>query len=453
MAAPCLHNPQSIEEFSVLMAENDIHTVEIAVPDTQGHLRGKRVPIERFLRIAETGIAMADAIFVFDIQCDLPEHPHVNMDTGYLDTRIVPDLSTARILTHRPGYALVFADAFDETEAPHPLAPRGVLARQIDSCRAAGLDPVVATEMEFYICTPEWEPAESHVQYSSLTYSMGLEPILADMRSALIGAGLDVEGSNSEYAPAQIEINVGHCDAMTVADNTVLYKSIVKQVAVQHGLRATFMPLPFVDAGGSGMHIHTSLLDGGGDNAFASSDGHPNELMGRWVAGLLEHAVDFSLLGSPTPHGFKRIRPYTFAPTHVHWGGDNRTVLARTICEAGSKANRVEFRSAGADANPYVAIAGLLAAGQDGMERKLELPAISTGDMYGNPGECVPLPTDYGEALAAFRASNLAAALGKSFSVGYACIADAELAAAAEAGVLDGDETTDWERSRYMEFS
>lgn len=453
MTAPNPHNPQSIDEFSALMSAHDVHTVEIAVPDTQGHLRGKRIPIERFLRIAETGIAMADAIFVFDIQCDLPDHPHVNMDTGYLDTRVVPDLSTARILTHRPGYALVFADAFDETGAPHPLAPRGVLARQIDSCRAAGLDPVVATEMEFYLCTPDWEPAESHVQYSSLTYSMDLEPVLADMRSALIGAGLDVEGSNSEYAPAQIEINIGHSDAMTAADNTVLYKSIVKQVAIQHGLRATFMPLPFVGAGGSGMHIHTSLLDGERNNAFASSDEHPNELMGWWVAGLLEHAIDFGLLGSPTPNGFKRIRPNTFAPTHVHWGGDNRTVLARTICEEGSRANRVEFRSAGADANPYLAIAGLLAAGQDGIARKLDLPPISTGDMYGNPGDCAPLPTDYAEALAAFKASKLGEALGEVFSVGYACIADAELAAATEAGVLDGDETSDWERDRYIEFT
>ena len=449
-----LPNPQNIEEFAALMAANDIHTVEVAVPDTQGHLRGKRVPTERFMRIASEGLAIADAIFVFDIQCDLPDHPHVNMDTGYLDTRIVPDLSTVRILTHRPGYALVFADAYDETGAAHPLAPRGVLAAQISACQTAALDPVVATEMEFYLCTPEWEPVQSHVQYSSLTDSMEVEPVLAAMRSALIGAGLDVEGSNSEYAPGQIEINVGHADAMTVADNTVLYKSIVKQVAVEHGLRATFMPLPFNGAGGSGMHIHTSLTDlEGGGNAFASSDGAPNEIMEQWTAGLLAHAVDFALIGSPTPNGFKRIRPYTFAPTHVHWGGDNRTVLARTITEAGSKANRVEFRSPGADANPYIAIAALLAAGSDGIERKLNLPPIASGDMYGNPGDSPALHLDYGDALAAFKASELAKRLGETFSIGYACIADAELGLATEAGGMGGDEVTDWERERYIEFS
>ena len=138
-------------------------------------------------------------MFVFDMQNDLPDNEFVNMDTGYLDAHIVPDNTTGRILTHRPGYALVFGDALNEHRDPHPLAPRAVLAAQIERCRAAGLEPVVATELEFFLCNPDWTPVQEHIQYSSLTDGLDFEPVLADMRAALLGAGIEVEGSNSEY--------------------------------------------------------------------------------------------------------------------------------------------------------------------------------------------------------------------------------------------------------------
>ncbi len=441
----------TIEDFKIVAAEQELHTIELAVPDTQGHLRGKRIPAQRFLGgVYETGANVADAMFVFDIQNDLPDNEFVNMDTGYLDCHLVPDNSTGRVLTHRPGYGLVFADAFDETGGPHPLAPRSVLAAQIERCRLAGLDPVVATEMEFYLCTPDWQPAQGHIQYSSLTDGLELEPVLYAMRTALLGAGIDVESSNAEYGPGQIEINAGPTDAMTAADNAALFKSIVKQVAVQHGLRATFMPKPWADLSGSGMHVHTSL-DVDRTNAFAScEEGIPNELMSAWLGGLLEHASALTLLGAPTTNGPKRIRPYTFAPTHVTWGLDNRTVLARCVAEPGSAANRVEFRSAGADANAYLLIAGLLAAGADGVERSLDPGKLCEGDVYANPGDHVALPTDLGSAVDAFSGSGLAALLGDKFSRSYVSIAQAEIALAAENN-NDLDHVNDWERSRFIE--
>ncbi|MDE0608163.1 MAG: glutamine synthetase family protein [Acidimicrobiaceae bacterium] len=441
-----------ISELREKAAEHDIHTVEVGAPDTQGRLRGKRVPVDRFFTsVAESGVSIADAMFVFDMQDDLPDNEFVNMDTGYLDCRLVPDLQSMRILTYRPGYALVFADAFDPNNEPHPLAPRSVLANQIERCREQGLDPLVATEMEFYLCTPDWEPVQNHIQYSSLTDALELEEVLRDMRHAIAGAGIEVESSNAEYGPGQIELNTGPADAMTAADNTVLYKSIIKQVAVQHGLRATFMPKPWTEASGSGMHIHTSLnVDGA--NAFADSDEEPNELMSKWLAGLLEHTLPLTLLGSPTSNGPKRIRPYTFAPTHVHWGLDNRTVLARCITESGSSANRVEFRPAGADANPYLIIAGVLAAGADGVERSLVPPPMSQGDMYTNPGDCTPLPTDLSGAVAAYESSTLAQQLGDMFSRSYASIAAAEVALEAENSESDDpDHVSQWERDRFIE--
>ncbi len=152
-------NNNSAEDFQERCRANDVHTVEIGAPDAQGHLRGKRVPVDRFFNTTvEAGVSLADAMFVFDIQNDLPDNEYVNPGTGFLDCHLVPDLSSGRILTHRPGYAFVLADAFDETGAPHPLAPRAVLANQIELCEGQGIDPLVATELEFYLCTPDWEP-------------------------------------------------------------------------------------------------------------------------------------------------------------------------------------------------------------------------------------------------------------------------------------------------------
>ncbi len=428
--------------------EAEVHTVEVATVDTQGHLRGKRVPVERFFAtVAASGVAIADAIFVMDAQDDLTDNPFVNMDTGYLDCRLIPDLTTGRTFTHRPGYAVVFTDVLDEHGSPHELDPRLALARQIERCRNLGFEPVAATELEFYLCHPDWSPVQNHIKYSSLTDAVALEDCIADMRAGLLGAGLEVESSNAEYGPGQMEVNIAYADAMAAADATVLFKSIVKQVAVGHGLRATFMPKLWAGQTGSGMHVHTSL-NVGGANAFADSDGAPNELMSKWLGGLISHAESLSLLGSPTDNGAKRVRPYTFAPTHVHWGLDNRTVMARCITEAGSPANRVEFRSAGADANPHLMIAGVLAAGCDGLEQSLEPPPMSEGDMYTNPGDCAPLPATLADAISAFESSTLAGLLGNVFSTNYVCTANHELALAAE-NSPDPEDVNDWERARF----
>ncbi len=447
------HISTSIGDFASMVADNDIHTVELAAPDTQGHLRGKRIPSRRFLDHAhESGANMADAMFVFDMQNDLPENEFVNMDTGYLDCHLTADMATGRVLTHRPGYGIVFADTTNEEGKPHPLAPRTVLAAQIERCHAAGLDPFVATELEFYLCNPDWSTVQNHIQYSSLTDGMEFEPVLFAMREALLGAGIDVESSNAEYGPGQIEINTGPASAMTTADNTVLFKSVVKQVARQHGLRATFMPKPWADQSGSGMHVHTSL-NHDGVNAFAEcNDGEPNDVMRHWLGGLMEHATALTLLGAPTINGPKRIRPYAFAPTHVTWGLDNRSVMARCIAVSGSKANRVEFRSAGADANPYLLLAGILAAGVDGIERDLEPGMVCVGDMYANPGDHAPLPSDLAGGVAAFAGSSLASQLGDTFARSYVSIAEAEVALASEYSP-DPDDVNDWERARFIEHS
>ena len=442
-----------LAEIESTLRSAGIHTVEVAIVDTYGHLRGKRFPVDHFLRsVAEGGCHLADAIYIFDLHNDLVDSPYINMGLGFLDTHLVPDLGTLRIFGHRRGYALVFSDSLDPSHQLHPIAPRSVLKRQIDRCEALGYSPAVATEMEFYLCEDDWSHVQSHIQYSSLTDRCDLEDVLREMRTAMVDAGIPVESSNPEYGPGQIEINVAHADAMTTADNTALYKSIVKETAASAGLKATFMPKPWTDQSGSGMHVHTSLSSGG-QNVFGSSQDTPNDVMSRWLGGLLDNAGALSLLGSPVPNGYKRVRPYTFAPTHVHWGLDNRSVMCRLTVGAGN-ANRVEYRAAGADANPYLMIAGLLAAGADGLERGADPGPMSVGDKYDDPGDAAPLPANAADGIAAFEGSTLGAALGEEFSTNFVLMAKAELDKFAEAGCDPaGDDVTDWERDRYIEFT
>ena len=430
-----------------------VHTVEVAIVDTYGHLRGKRFPVDHFLAsAAENGCHLADAIYIFDLHNDLVDSPYINMAKGFLDTHLVPDLGTLRIFGHRPGYALVFSDSLDPSHELHPIAPRTVLARQIERCEALGYSPVVATEMEFYLCEADWSHVQSHIQYSSLTDRGDVETVLLAMRLAMIDAGIPVESSNPEYGPGQIEINVAHADAMTTADNTALYKSIVKEIAEETGLKATFMPKPWTEPSGSGMHVHTSLSSDG-RNVFAWSQDAPNETMAQWLGGQMDNAGALSLLGSPVPNGYKRVRPYTFAPTHMHWGLDNRSVMCRCTVGAGS-ANRVEYRAPGSDANPYLMIAGLLAAGADGLERGADPGPMSEGDMYDDPGGATPLPANAADGIAAYEGSALAAALGVEFSTNFLLMAKSELEKFLEAGCDPaGDDVSDWERHRYLEFT
>ncbi len=430
----------------------DLHTIELALTDTYGHLRGKRIPAKRFCdSVAASGAHMADAIYILDILCDIVDSPFINMGTGFLDTHLVADLSTFRVFGHRPGYGLVMADSYDPSHELHPLAPRKVLADQLARAEAMDLEVVVATELEAYLLTSDWQPIQSHTQYSSLTDGHDIEVVLAEMRSALLGCDVPVESSNLEYGPGQIEINVAHGDPMTVADNTALLKMVVKEVAERHGVRASFMPKLFDEPSGSGTHIHSSL-NRNGQNLFADSAEAPNSLMKQWMAGLLTNAPALALLGLPMVNGYRRLTPYSFAPTHIHWGLDNRSVLARCLIGQGG-GNRVEYRAADASANPYLLLAGIIAAGLDGIENDHPLIPMADGDLYDEPGDHDLLPASMADAVGAFRGSSLASTLGADFAENFVVLAENELRLATEAGAIDAEQVTDWERERYRQFS
>ena len=438
-----------LASLSAHLREQHVHTVELAATDMYAHLRGRRIPTERFLTsVVTAGANFPEALFAATIECDIVDSPTINMDTGFRDVHLQPDLASARVFTHRPGYALVFADVHAHGGTPHPMSARDLLRAQVARCAALGFEPYVATELEFYLMTPDGLPVSPAVQYGSLTEGQELEVVIADMRRALVGAGLDVENSNTEFGPSQVEINVGPSDAMRAADNTVLFRSITKEIARQHGYRASFMPKPILEASGSGMHVHMSLTRDG-TNAFADCTDGPSGPMAHWTAGLVAHAPAMTLLATPSLNGYRRYAPYTFAPVVANWGGDNRTVLARCLTDEGA-ANRVEFRLAGADANPYLLLAAILAAGSDGLERGLELPSRADGDTYTEPGAVTPLPATHPDAVAAYETSALAAMFPAPLNEMVTVLAGAEHEIVGAHLDADPESVSEVELQRYL---
>src|SRR3954451_15580698 len=342
--------------------ENRIHSVEMGVPDSNGGLRGKRVPAATFVETMGRGVALSNALFVLDVAADLVEAGYTNFQTGFPDLRLAPDLSTLRLLPWRPGTAFVMCDCVDEDGALVEVAPRRILARVVESARELGYEPVIGPELEFYLLDPGTRaPATSRIPVYSLHEESRFEPVLADIRNQLGEAGVVLDASNAEYAPGQFEVNVRHCEALAAADATMLLRYAVKQIAAAHGLLATFMAKPFSEHSGSGLHVHQSLRSDQG-NAFA---GGALSGVGRsYLAGLQRHMADLTALGAPTPNAYKRRTGYSFAPVNASWGMDNRTVGLR-VPATGADSARVEQRDAAADANPYLVIAGQLAAGLD----------------------------------------------------------------------------------------
>jgi glutamine synthetase len=273
-----------------------------------------------------------------------------------------------------------------------------------------------------------------------------VEPVVTEIKRILEASGIMVEAWNVEYGPAQVEVNLGHGSPLDVVDATIILKYVVKQVAQANGLRATFMPKPYITEAGNGLHIHQSLLGADGRNAFAEADEGPplhSSLMRRYLSGLLAHQVVLQAVNCPTVNAYRRVEDYSFAPTQVSWGLDHRLVGVRSVVNHGS-ATRLECRWGSADSNPYLVVAGCLAAGADGLERELELPAMVTGDPHLD-ASIERLPTRLEDALSNFeRSAFVREVYGEMFAEVYATMLRHELE-------LFARHVTDWERERYRE--
>jgi glutamine synthetase len=372
-----------------------IDTVVVAFPDMQGRLIGKRFQAEYFLSSAHKETHACDYLLADDIDMEpVPGYAAANWQKGYGDFVMVPDLGTLMRSTWLPGTALCLADLVDHHHhEPVPHAPRAMLKAQLARLGTLGLSANFASELEFYLFDESFRAihdkgyralttAGTYIQDYHIFQTTKEEPVMREVRRQLHASGIPVENSKGEWGPGQEEINVTYAEALTMADRHVVLKNAVKEIAALQGKAVTFMAKWDFGLAGSSSHIHMSLAKGR-NNAFvdAKHELGMSRLMRNFVAGLLAHAGEITYFLAPYINSYKRFQVGTFAPTRMIWSRDNRTAGFR-LCGENTRGVRIECRIGGADLNPYLAYAALLAAGLDGIENTLPLPPAFSGDAY-----------------------------------------------------------------------
>jgi len=396
-------------------ASGAIDTVVTALPDLYGRLVGKRINARFFLdEIAVHGMHVCNYLLACDMEMDpTPGYDYTSWQQGYGDLRAVPDLATLRRAAWLEGSAVVLCDARAEDGELIAVAPRSILRRQLERAARAGLHPKMGSELEFFLLDDDYAeanrkgyrnlaPSQRYVEDYHLLSGTFAEPVIGAIRSGVDASGIPVEFSKGEWGPGQHEINLRYAPALEMADRHVLYKQAAKEIAAAHGRSLTFMAKFDEKLAGSSLHIHVSLWDESERAAFAGHArlaGTPvtaSDTFRHFLGGLIEHAREIAVLLAPTPNSYKRYRAGTFAPTGIAWSYDNRTAGFRVVGRGDSL--RVECRIPGADANPYLAYAALIAAGLDGIEHAREPGPPFAGDAYA--AESLPrVPGSLPEAI------------------------------------------------------
>jgi len=441
-----------------------IETVVTAIPDLYGRLVGKRITGRFFLdEIAHGGMHVCDYLLACDMEMDpTPGYAYTSWASGYGDLHAVPDLSSLRLASWLPRSAVVLCDAVSEGEGQEPVsvAPRSILKRQLARAAERGVLPSMGSELEFFLFRDSYAEAREK-DYRNLTSTQGyvedyhllsgtmVEDVIGRIRREMDASGVPVEFSKGEWGPGQHEINLRFAPALEMADRHVLYKLAAKEIAHEMGYGITFMAKWNADLAGNSLHIHVSLWGADGRPLFAEPgtplEGTPVEApdsFRHWLGGLLAHARELSWFFAPTVNSYKRFVPSTFAPTGIAWSWDNRTSGFRLVGRGASL--RVECRIPGADANPYLAYAALIAAGLDGLDRELDPGPAFEGDVY--KAEDLPkVPHTLHEAIEELEASAFAR---QSFGDD---VVDHLLHFARTEQTCFERAVTDWERRRYFE--
>jgi glutamine synthetase len=439
----------TIEELKEQVERGEIDTVVAAFTDMQGRLLGKREHAEFFLEeSAEHGVEGCNYLLALDMEMD-PQagYTMASWEQGYGDFVLTPDLATLRRIPWLEGTALVLCDVRWADGSPVVASPRQVLRTQLERARALGYEPMMGSELEFYLLKESYEEAhEKH--YRDLTPSVPYildyhilattydEPLIRHIRNSMSGAGIQIESSKGEAWPGQQEINLRYADALTMADNHTVYKNGAKEIAHQNGCSITFMAKPDHSWIGSSCHIHSSLWQDGA-NAFEGE----SEVFRRYLAGWIACLRELALFLAPTINSYKRYTAGSWAPTSLAWGHDNRTCGFRIVGHGSSQ--RVETRIPGGDVNPYLAFAALIAAGLYGIEQELELPEPLEGNAYESDAE--RFPHALREAVDALEHGTMArAALGDDVVDHYLNYGRVEQR-------LFDEAVTCWERERLFE--
>jgi glutamine synthetase len=444
----------TIEALRVAIASGTVDTVVLALTDMQGRLQGKRLHAAYFLdEVLAHGSEACNYLLAVDVEMTtVGGYAISGWERGYGDLAMVPDMSTLRRLPWQPGTALVLADLAWLDGKPVAESPRQILRRQVDLlAEEHGVHAFVGTELEFVVHKDSYEdaarkgyrnlvPANQYNVDYSLLGTARIEPLLRRIRLEMAGAGLEPESAKGECNFGQHEIAFRYDQAIRTADHHAVYKNGAKEIAAQEGCSITFMAKPNAREGKS-CHIHFSLRTPGGEPVMAGPGGLSKR--GEHVlAGMLAVSRELSLLLAPNINSYKRFQAGSFAPTSLRWGRDNRTCALRLVGRGPSL--RIEHRVPGADANPYLAIAALVAAARHGLSRELPLEQEYAGNAYADP-QAPRVPGTLRDALGLWRDSEFAReAFGEEVVNHYARAAEVE-AEAFDAAV------TDWELQRGYE--
>jgi len=390
------------KEFVLKMArDHDVKFVRLWFTDILGFLKSFAVPVTQLEDALEEGVGFdGSSIQGFARQDEA-------------DMRAVPDPNTFAVLPWRPrerAVARMFCDIYMPDGTPYEGDPRGVLKRALARAKSMGYTFYVGPELEFFYFKNSHGVPEALDEggYFDLTPLDAATDIRRDTILALEQMGIDVESSHHEVAPSQHEIDLRYTDALTMADNTMTYRLVVKEIAHKYGVYASFMPKPMYGHNGSGMHVHQSLFRGNKNAFFDANDPwHLSDVAKGYIAGLLKHAPEITLVTNQWVNSYKRLVPGYEAPVYLTWALRNRADLIRVPAYKPGRedAMRIEFRSPDPACNPYLAFACMLAAGLEGIEKGYPLPPPAEKNVL----EMTPeereslgigmLPTDLSEAV------------------------------------------------------
>ncbi len=432
-----------MSETAFLDAHPDIDLFELLVPDLSGIARGKRMRRAGLRETLAEGLALPSSIFASRASGESVESSGLVWEIGDKDLRCLPVPGTLSPMPWAPRpSAQVLLRMVNEDGTPFFADPRTVLENVLARYKARNWAPVVALELEFYLIAkpggrhrpprPADSPLTGQPQTKNQVYGMEelaeFDTVLGAIEDACRQHNVPAGAASAEYGPSQFEINLNHVDdAVLAADHAFLLKRIIKGVASAHDMAATFMAKPFADQSGNGMHMHFSILDQDGQNIMAEADGEDplsNPLLQQAVGGLAAGLRDHSAILAPTANAYRRFAAGSYAPMSASWGYNNRTVSFR-VPDSGPEGRRIEHRVPGADTNPYLVAASVLASALDGIDRGLEPPPLTEGNAYEN--EARDIPETWAEALRGFRNSALIeAAFGAPFQALFHAVKEEE---------------------------
>ncbi|PLS03784.1 glutamine synthetase [Neobacillus cucumis] len=427
-----------------------IHTVRMSLNDNSNIARARYIPVQKFLEMGTSGrISFPSVLFSMDTSETVQTKVGAGFSGGYPSWEIQPDYSTFGPLPYKTGIARLIGDLYKGDGTPIETAPRYVLKRVLEEYKKLGYRVYGAFEYEFYVFkeTAEGlEPAWKGLHCFSETKQSQVEDIFVSLLNGLSEMGAGPEVANTEYGSGQFEVTHSPFWNLEIADMAFYYRTSIKEILHAKGYKATFMSKPINDMSGSGAHLNLSIHNEKDQNLFddASAPDGLSDFCRWFIGGQQQHARALCALVNPTVNSYKRLKPYSFAPSTNTWGYDHRGAMIRIPGQRGVN-TRLEHRLSGADTNPYLSLAAILAAGLDGIRNKIEPTSpLQNQDAYHSDFE--PLPRSLWEAINVLTMDTFfKEMLGESFMMDYLTLRQAEC----ERFMFH---VTDWEIQEYQDI-